>query len=139
MPTEPCGTHVLATTGRLEVLTASQLDGLPLVFHDGTPGGLVAFPAMADAAAERGLRTVMYARPGYGDRPAAGPPHRGRSGRCHGGLDRLGARQFVTTRWSGGGPHTLACAALLPAGASPRLAGRGRHRPRPRAWTRRPG
>ena len=41
-------------------------DGLPLIFHNGTPGGLVAFPAMAAAAAERGLRTVMYARPGYG-------------------------------------------------------------------------
>jgi len=68
MPNEPYGTHVLATPGgrRLEVLTAGPEDGLPLVFHNGTPGGLVVFPAMADAAAARGLRTVMYARPGYG-------------------------------------------------------------------------
>jgi pimeloyl-ACP methyl ester carboxylesterase len=29
-------------------------------------------------------------------------------------LDGLGARQFVTVGWSGGGPHALACAALLP-------------------------
>ena len=29
-------------------------------------------------------------------------------------LDDLGADQFVTIGWSGGGPHALACAALLP-------------------------
>ena len=68
MPDEPHATHVLATPEgrRLEVLTAGPPDGLPLVFHNGTPGGLVPFPAMVDAATERGLRTVMYARPGYG-------------------------------------------------------------------------
>ena len=29
-------------------------------------------------------------------------------------LDALGASTFVTMGWSGGGPHALACAALLP-------------------------
>ncbi len=29
-------------------------------------------------------------------------------------LDHLGADKFVTAGWSGGGPHALACAALLP-------------------------
>jgi pimeloyl-ACP methyl ester carboxylesterase len=29
-------------------------------------------------------------------------------------LDALGAHDFVTLGWSGGGPHALACAALLP-------------------------
>jgi len=29
-------------------------------------------------------------------------------------LDRLGSDRFVTLGWSGGGPHALACAALLP-------------------------
>jgi pimeloyl-ACP methyl ester carboxylesterase len=29
-------------------------------------------------------------------------------------LDRLGHDRFVTLGWSGGGPHALACAALLP-------------------------
>ena len=38
--------RVLTTAdGRsLEVLTAGPPDGLPLLFHNGTPGGLVAFP-----------------------------------------------------------------------------------------------
>src|ERR1700722_4730820 len=80
---------------QLEVLTAAPEDGLPLMFHNGTPGGLVAFGPMAAAAAARGLRTVMYARPGYAaSRPQ---PGRGVAGR------------------RGGGPHTLASAALPPA------------------------
>jgi pimeloyl-ACP methyl ester carboxylesterase len=119
MPNEASpGTRVLATPdGRqLEVLTAGPDDGLPLIFHNGTPGGLVAFPAMVAEAAARGLRTVMYARPGYGGST-------GQTGRrvadaaadVAAVLDGLGARQFVTVGWSGGGPHALACAALLPA------------------------
>ena len=110
-------TLVLATAdgGQLEVLSTGPEDGPVLLFHNGTPGGLVASPDMAAAAAERGLRTVMYARPGYGDSTV-------RPGRCVADaaadvaavLDGLGARQFVTVGWSGGGPHALACAALLP-------------------------
>jgi pimeloyl-ACP methyl ester carboxylesterase len=100
---------------RLELLTAGPADGLPLLFHNGTPGGLVAFPPMNALAAERGLRTVIYARPGYGQ----SAPQPGRSvadtvADAATVLDELGADQFVTAGWSGGGPHALACAALLP-------------------------
>lgn len=109
--------HVLTTPdGRpLEVLTAGPPDGLPLLFHNGTPGGLVAFQPMTATAAERGLRTVMYARPGYGQ----SGPQPGRSvadtvADAATVLDHVGAGQFVTAGWSGGGPHALACAALLP-------------------------
>ena len=110
-------TRVLATVdGRqLEVLSTGPEDGLVLLFHNGTPGGLVASPDMAAAAAERGLRTVMYARPGYGDSTAR-PGRRiaDAAADVAAVLDGLGARQFVTVGWSGGGPHALACAALLP-------------------------
>jgi pimeloyl-ACP methyl ester carboxylesterase len=86
-----------------------------LLFHNGTPGGLVASPDMAVAAAERGLRTVMYVRPGYGGSTAR-PGRRIADAAADAAtvLDGLGARQFVTVGWSGGGPHALACAALLP-------------------------
>jgi pimeloyl-ACP methyl ester carboxylesterase len=99
----------------LDVLTAGPTDGLPLLFHNGTPAGLVAFPPMTAASAERGLRTVMYARPGYGQ----STEQSGRSvadtvADAASVLDDLGAGQFVTIGWSGGGPHALACAALLP-------------------------
>jgi pimeloyl-ACP methyl ester carboxylesterase len=99
----------------LELLIAGPPGGLPLLFHNGTPGGLVAFPPMTAAAAERGLRTVMYARPGYGQ-SAAQPGRRvvDTVADAASVLDDLGADQFVTVGWSGGGPHALACAALLP-------------------------
>jgi pimeloyl-ACP methyl ester carboxylesterase len=99
----------------LEVLVGGPPDGLPVVFHSGTPAGPVAFDDHTDAAAANGLRYVTYARPGYGRSTA-------QHGRCVGDaaadvaaiVDRLGAGTFVTAGHSGGGPHALACAALLP-------------------------
>ena len=58
---------VPAPGGReLEVVVAGRPGGRPLVFHNGTPGGLVAYGPMSDQLADRGLALVMYARPGYG-------------------------------------------------------------------------
>ena len=107
---------VPAPGGRtLDVLVSGPADGLALVFHSGTPSGLVALRPMTDAAAARGLRTVQYARPGY----SGSPPHPGRqvadaAADVTAILDWLGTETFVTAGWSGGGPHALACAAALP-------------------------
>jgi pimeloyl-ACP methyl ester carboxylesterase len=109
-------TVYLADGRRLEVLAAGPDDGLPLVMHNGTPVGLVAYAPMADAAARRGLRLVMCARPGYGDStPLPGRRVADVTGDVAAVLDELGAPRFVTLGWSGGGPHALACAARLPA------------------------
>jgi pimeloyl-ACP methyl ester carboxylesterase len=107
---------VAASGGRqLEVLATGPEDGLPLVFHNGTPAGLVTFAPMIAAAAERGLRTVMYARPGYGgSTPQPGRRVADAAGDVAAVMDALGAEQFVSAGWSGGGPHALATAALLP-------------------------
>jgi pimeloyl-ACP methyl ester carboxylesterase len=112
----PAELSVSATGGRrLQVLVSGPDDGLPLVFHNGTPTGLVAFGPMVAAAAERGLRTVMYARPGYGtSTPDPGRQVADAATDVAAVLDELGAEQFVTAGWSGGGPHALACAVLLP-------------------------
>jgi pimeloyl-ACP methyl ester carboxylesterase len=99
---------------RLEVLVDGPADGMPLVCHWGTPSGAVPYPPMSDAAARRGLRTVVCSRPGYGRST-------GRPGRTVADvaadvtavLDALDADRFVTIGASGGGPHALACAALL--------------------------
>ncbi len=100
---------------RLEVLAAGPDDGLPLVMHNGTPVGPVAYPPLVEAAAERGLRTVMCARPGYSDStPLPGRRVADVTGDVAAVLDELGAPRFVTVGWSGGGPHALACAARLP-------------------------
>jgi pimeloyl-ACP methyl ester carboxylesterase len=99
----------------LEVLAIGPPGGLPMVFHHGTPGGIAVYGPMADAAAERGLRTVLYARPGYGgSTPLPGRSVADAARDVAAILDQLGAPQFVTAGWSGGGPHSLACAYLLP-------------------------
>jgi pimeloyl-ACP methyl ester carboxylesterase len=107
---------VTAAKGReLEVLVTGPSDGLPLVFHHGTPGGVAVYPPMLAAATQRGLRLVLYARPGYGDStPAAGRSVADAASDVAAILDSLSAPRFVTAGWSGGGPHAIACARLLP-------------------------
>ncbi|TMK55396.1 MAG: alpha/beta hydrolase [Actinobacteria bacterium] len=90
-------------------------EGTPLISHHGTPGAGVPMPSFVRAAAERGLRWVSYSRPGYGESTRA----EGRTvADCVRDVsaiaDHLGADRFFTSGGSGGGPHTLACAALLP-------------------------
>ena len=104
---------------RLEVLVAGPEDGLPLVFHHGTPGGAVPDRMLNQAAAERGLRVVSYSRPGYGSStPRADAVSTATVADDAADvatiLDHLGHDLFVSIGWSGGGPRTLACAAMLP-------------------------
>jgi len=106
---------VQASGGLLDVLVSGPEDGLALVFHTGTPSGLVESGPVAGAAAARGLRTVLYARPGYGDStPQPGRLVADAAADVDAILARLRIDEFVTAGWSGGGPHALACAALLP-------------------------
>lgn len=107
---------VRAAGGRdLEVLVDGPDRGAVLLFHNGTPTAAVRNPHVANPAAKHGLRTVTYSRPGY----ARSTSQHGRSVAdaaedSEAILDSLGADRFVTLGWSGGGPHALACAALLP-------------------------
>lgn len=87
---------------------------LPVVYSHGTPNvGEPPVPLFA-AAAERGIRFIGYDRPGYGSSTA-------RPGRTVADaaedvaavLDELRIERFAMLGHSGGGPHTLACAALL--------------------------
>jgi pimeloyl-ACP methyl ester carboxylesterase len=89
--------------------------GRPVLVHAGTPGCRYLYDPHVRDAAERGLRLIGYDRPGYGE----SSPLPGRSvADCAAdvraicaelGIDRLGIWGI-----SGGGPHALACAALLP-------------------------
>ena len=90
-------------------------EGPALVFHHGQPGAALPWEELEREARALGWPVVMISRPGYAssDRNA---------GRTIGDvapdvaelLDHLEVDQFVTADWSGGGPHALACAALLP-------------------------
>jgi pimeloyl-ACP methyl ester carboxylesterase len=109
--------HQVATPdGRvLQVLTFGSVDGMALVYHSGTPGAAVQMPFLERAAERAGARVITWSRPGY-----AGSSEQ--PGRTVGDvaadavtvLDSLDVADFVTLGWSGGGPHALACAALLP-------------------------
>jgi pimeloyl-ACP methyl ester carboxylesterase len=99
----------------LEVLRHGPADRFPLVFHCGTPNAPDEFPLLFDAVDARGWQLVAYARPGY----AGSSRREGRSVADAAGdvaaiLDALGLDRFAALGWSGGGPHALACAALLP-------------------------
>ena len=89
--------------------------GLALVFHTGTPAPPVDWATLDEAAKERGLRLITYARPGYSG--SSRHPDRSVADAAVDTLavvDEFGAREFVTLGYSGGGPHAVACAALLP-------------------------
>lgn len=100
----------------IEVLTAGDPGGYPLLFHNGSPSAVAADATMDRAAAQAGLRFVTLSRPGYGTSTPRPAP--GRYGddviESLAVLDHLGIDKFVTAGWSGGGPRALACAALLP-------------------------
>ncbi len=88
---------------------------MALIAHHGTPGEGTKFADWEPAAATRGLRLLGYSRPGY----AASTRHPGRSvGDAAADVaalaDALEVERFVSIGRSGGGPHTIACAALLP-------------------------
>lgn len=104
---------------QLEVLVSGPDDGFPLVFLHGTPTGIVPDAAFTEAAVGKGLRLIGYSRPGYGD---STPRADGATTATVADdaadvatiLDHLGYDRFVAVGWSGGGPRSLACAALLP-------------------------
>jgi pimeloyl-ACP methyl ester carboxylesterase len=99
----------------LAVQENGDLDGSPVLVHMGTPNTRHLYtPISADAAA-RGLRLISYDRPGYG----GSTPSPGRTvADCADDVRvicaALGIDQLTTWGISGGGPHVLACAALLP-------------------------
>jgi pimeloyl-ACP methyl ester carboxylesterase len=98
----------------LHVYEAGDPAGQPVLVHHGTPGSGILAGSWATDAQAQGIRLIGYDRPGYG-----------RSGRAAGRtvadvaddvtaiLDALGIGRFRTWGVSGGGPHALACAALL--------------------------
>jgi pimeloyl-ACP methyl ester carboxylesterase len=107
-----------------------------VLLHMGTPSAGIPFEPVVAEVTRRGLRFVTYSRPGY-----AGSTRK--EARTVAGCvedvvpiaDALGVERIHAVGWSGGGPHALACAALLPdlvAGAAT-LGEPRRVRRRPRA------
>ncbi|WP_329547776.1 alpha/beta hydrolase [Streptomyces sp. NBC_01356] len=108
--------HVRTADGRLlRVETSGDPCGRPVFLLHGTPGSRVGPRPRSMFLYQRGTRLISYDRPGYGgsDRQA---------GRRVVDVvedvavvaDALGLDRFAVAGRSGGAPHALACAALLP-------------------------
>jgi pimeloyl-ACP methyl ester carboxylesterase len=112
----PTSTKLTLADGRtLEAWIEGEDRNGTLVFHNGTPSSGIPYQPDLDALAARGIRWVSWSRPGYGSSTR-------QAGRSVGDvaadareiLDQLGVERAYVAGWSGGGPHALACAALLP-------------------------
>src|SRR5580704_1630822 len=105
---------VMTPDGRtLAIEEAGDPGGRPVLVHASTPNSRHLYPpAAADAG---GLRLIGYDRPGYG----GSTPQPGRTvADCAADVraicTELGIDRLAMWGISGGGPHVLACAALLP-------------------------
>jgi pimeloyl-ACP methyl ester carboxylesterase len=86
-----------------------------VIWHHGTPQTGKPLASLVPTPGRRRVRCVSYDRPGYG----ASAPYRGRNVASAAAdvaaiADALGIETFATVGISSGGPHALACAALLP-------------------------
>jgi pimeloyl-ACP methyl ester carboxylesterase len=109
--------HQIAThDGRvLQVLERGVPDGRAVLVHSGTPNSRLLFDRDVVRAERQGIRLISYDRPGYGGSTV----HTGRKvGDCAEDVRTiaraLGIEQLGVWGISGGGPHAIACAALLP-------------------------
>lgn len=95
-------------------LERGRQDGTPVVFHHGTPGSRLNRHPDPEFYERHGARVIFFDRPGYG----RSDPRPGRTvadvvSDVEGLADHLGLEQFAVAGGSGGGPHALACGALL--------------------------
>ena len=89
-------------------------DALTIVWHHGSPQTGAPLDPLLAAAADRGIRLLSYARPSYGGSTAR--PDRdvaSAAADVAAIADAFGVGRFAVMGASGGGPHALACAALL--------------------------
>ena len=92
-------------------------DGFPVVGIHGTPGSRFAGPPpqQPDLYDRLGVRSITFDRPGYGiSTRRAGRTVADAADDVAAIVDALGVDQFAVTGGSGGGPHCLAVATLLP-------------------------
>jgi pimeloyl-ACP methyl ester carboxylesterase len=98
----------------LEAFRSGPPDAVPLLWFGGTPTEASGIPHVTRAVINKNWQLVSYSRPGYAGSTVQ--PNRTVADAATDAvavLEHLGLDRFVTLGWSGGGPHALACAALL--------------------------
>ncbi|MEU4238284.1 alpha/beta hydrolase [Actinoplanes sp. NPDC026619] len=112
----PTDADVTTTDGRtLRYQEAGDLHGHPVFLLHGMPGSRIGPRPRPGLLSRLGIRLISYDRPGYG----GSERHARRTvADCATDVtriaDHLGLDGFAVAGRSGGGPHALACAALLP-------------------------
>jgi pimeloyl-ACP methyl ester carboxylesterase len=117
MPTPDHLEHRISTPDGRTLAVAEWGDplGVGLISMHGTPGGRISYWSDPTIYARHGLRRITYDRPGYGE--STRWPGRVVSDVVADVLaiaDELAIDKFAVSGGSGGGPHALATAALLP-------------------------
>jgi pimeloyl-ACP methyl ester carboxylesterase len=106
------------TTGDGRTLTVREggdPGGIPVLFLSGSPGSSTLYEPHVRDAEQRGIRLFSYARPGYeGSTRKKGRNVAGCAHDIAAVCDALAIDRFCVWGISGGGPHALAAAALLP-------------------------
>jgi pimeloyl-ACP methyl ester carboxylesterase len=89
-------------------------NGFPVIAHHGTPSCRLDRPGRAADDRRGEVRLISFDRPGYGGSPAR-PGRDVAAAACDvvAIADALGLHVFAVYGVSGGGPHALACPALL--------------------------
>jgi pimeloyl-ACP methyl ester carboxylesterase len=88
---------------------------LTVFWHHGTPNVGSPPAPLLPASRRLGIRWISYDRPGYGgSTPLPGRSVGSAADDVRVVADALGVGRFAVMGHSGGGPHALACAALLP-------------------------
>ena len=99
---------------RLAVARWGCAGGLPVVSHHGTPMCRLDIPAAPELLNALGIDLIMIDRAGYGrSTPLPGRTVAAAAADVVAAADALGIERFAVHGVSGGGPHALACAALL--------------------------
>jgi pimeloyl-ACP methyl ester carboxylesterase len=108
--------HVVSVDGRdLAVLDAGDESGPAVIGSHGTPGSALIWRGVVEDAEARGMRVIGYDRPGYGKSdPDPGRRVADAAADVAAIADAFEIERFAVVGGSGGGPHALACAALLP-------------------------
>ncbi|WP_433830733.1 alpha/beta fold hydrolase [Actinoplanes sp. CA-015351] len=99
----------------LAVQVSGASDGIPVFLLHGTPGSGSGPRPRSSVLYRQGIQLISYDRPGYGGSTRL--PNRrviDAATDVRAIADRLEIKRFAVVGRSGGGPHALACAAVLP-------------------------
>ena len=108
--------RVAAGDGRvLQVLERGHPEGKPVLVHSGTPNSRLMHEPEVRLAERQEIRLISYDRPGYGGSTSwPGRTVADCAQDVRAIASGLGVERLAIWGISGGGPHALACAALLP-------------------------